>query len=52
MNDHTFTMSGVRSGFGHAKEKMKLVSVQVGRSRNVQWHGNPVSTGIYNRSIH
>ena len=52
MNDHTFTMRGVRSGFRRATGDMKLVSVQVGRSRNVQWRGNPVSTGIYNRSIH
>ena len=30
---------------------MKLVSVQVGRSRTVQWHGKAVSTGIYKEPV-
>jgi MOSC domain-containing protein YiiM len=30
---------------------MKLVSVQVGRPRTVQWHGKPVSTGIYKEPV-
>ncbi len=30
---------------------MELVSVQVGRSRTVRWHGKPVSTGIYKEPV-
>ena len=30
---------------------MKLVSVQVGRPRTVQWHGKSVSTGIYKEPV-
>jgi len=30
---------------------MKLLSVQVGRPRTVQWHGKPVSTGIYKEPV-
>ena len=30
---------------------MRLVSVQVGRPRRVQWHGKPVSTGIYKEPV-
>jgi MOSC domain-containing protein YiiM len=30
---------------------MKLVSVQIGRPRNVQWHGKLVSTGIYKEPV-
>lgn len=30
---------------------MKLVSVQVGRPRTVQWHGKPVFTGIYKEPV-
>ena len=30
---------------------MKLVSVQVGRPRTVQWHGKAVSTGIYKEPV-
>lgn len=51
MNDHTITMRGARSGFGRATDDMKLVSVQVGRSRTVQWRGKPVSTGIYKEPV-
>jgi MOSC domain-containing protein YiiM len=30
---------------------MKLLSVQVGRPRTVQWHGRAVSTGIYKEPV-
>ena len=32
-------------------DMMKLVSVQVGRPRTVQWHGKAVSTGIYKEPV-
>jgi hypothetical protein len=51
MNDHTITMSGARSDSGRAMDDMKLVSVQIGRPRNVQWHGKLVSTGIYKEPV-
>jgi MOSC domain-containing protein YiiM len=51
MNDPTITMSGVSQGFVRATADMTLVSVQVGRSRNAQWRGKPVSTGIYKEPV-
>ena len=47
MNNQVITITGSSSGLGRATTDMKLVSVQVGRPRTVQWHGKPVSTGIY-----
>jgi hypothetical protein len=51
MSNQTTTMRAKSSGFGGAAPDMKRVSVQVGRSRTVQWRGKPVSTGIYKQPV-
>jgi hypothetical protein len=51
MTNQIITMRSASSGVGGATDDMKLVSVQVGRPRNVQWRGKPVSTGIYKEPV-
>jgi MOSC domain-containing protein YiiM len=47
MKNEVIITTSASSGFGRVTADMKLVSVQVGRPRRVQWHEKLVSTGIY-----
>ena len=51
MNDQVSVLTAASNNSARATGEMKLVSVQVGWPRTVQWRGKPVSTGIYKEPV-